>query len=425
MLYAAMCLLKLFLAEGVASYERYRLLKLYAEDQEMVNEIENLLSLPTFSELDVWNGPRPGRMNGTVSVPPTLYPALKKQLVARDIPFTVAVHSLKDLLDAAVLQSGSARRRTLPQGFISFDRYLTYQQIEDYLLTLSKRCSICYLTHIGRSFEGRNIYMIRIGRESKLAQDGIWIDAGIHAREWASISTALYIIHQFYELHESEEWVQTMLSSYDFYIVPLVNPDGYEFTRTTDRMWRKSRSHTGWDDGQSCIGVDLNRNFDYYFGGRGSSNNPCSNFYTGPSAFSEPETRVLASQIEKVRQRLRVYLALHTYGQLWIIPYGHTYRRPADYLDMVRLANATCVAQSSVFNKSYIPVSSYEFYLAAGTAKDWAKGAMGIKYSYTLELRDLGDYHFLMPPSEIEDTGMEMWSSLSALVEYMRDLKDG
>ena len=28
----------------------------------------------------------------------------------------------------------------------------------------------------------------------------------------------------------------------DWFVMPLLNPDGYEYSRTTDRMWRKNRS---------------------------------------------------------------------------------------------------------------------------------------------------------------------------------------
>ncbi|VDN91610.1 unnamed protein product [Brugia pahangi] len=50
---------------------------------------------------------------------------------------------------------------------------------------------------IGQTFEGRNIKGIKIGNPiDKINKRIIWIDAGIHAREWASIHTALYFIDQ-------------------------------------------------------------------------------------------------------------------------------------------------------------------------------------------------------------------------------------
>ena len=80
-------------------------------------------------------------------------------------------------------------------------------------------------------------------------------------------------------------------------LVPLVNPDGYEFSRNEDRQWRKNRRK---NPGSSCRGVDLNRNFEKKFG-TASSKNPCKEDFRGPEAFSEPETFTLASYIEDLQ----------------------------------------------------------------------------------------------------------------------------
>ena len=48
---------------------------------------------------------------------------------------------------------------------------------------------------IGKSTENRPLTVIHIGNVNDTSKPRIWIDAGIHAREWVSISTALYFIH--------------------------------------------------------------------------------------------------------------------------------------------------------------------------------------------------------------------------------------
>lgn len=45
-------------------------------------------------------------------------------------------------------------------------------------------------------------------------------------------------------------------------------------------------------------------------------------------------------------------------------------------------------------------------YPAAGGSDDWAK-SRGIKYSYTIELRDKGQHGFILPPQFIEPTAKE------------------
>lgn len=81
------------------------------------------------------------------------------------------------------------------------------------------------IERIGRSLEGRNLILIRIssgGSDKPL----IYIEAAIHAREWIAPPVALYIINQLVEnpdyayLYENIDWA----------IIPVVNPDGYEYT---------------------------------------------------------------------------------------------------------------------------------------------------------------------------------------------------
>lgn len=107
----------------------------------------------------------------------------------------------------------------------------------------------------------------------------IWIDGGIHAREWISPAVVTYLIDYLVENSENLEA--------DFYILPVINPDGYEYTFVSDRLWRKNKRKAGHS---GCFGVDLNRNFGYRWGGKGTSNDICHEIFAGSGPFSEPET---------------------------------------------------------------------------------------------------------------------------------------
>ena len=113
-------------------------------------------------------------------------------------------------------------------------------------------------------------------------------DGGIHAREWISPATVTGILR---DLVEHKENYANILSKLDIYLLPLLNPDGYEYSRSTDRLWRKNRSHP---ERGRCAGVDLNRNFSYKWGGRGSSGKTCSEEFRGQRPLSEPESAALA-----------------------------------------------------------------------------------------------------------------------------------
>lgn len=89
----------------------------------------------------------------------------------------------------------------------------------------------------------------------------------------------------------------------DYYILPVVNPDGYEYTFVTDRLWRKNRRRNGYG---SCSGVDLNRNFGYRWGGKGTSKDICHETYSGSAPFSEPETDAIRNFFEASSANFKV-----------------------------------------------------------------------------------------------------------------------
>lgn len=85
--------------------------------------------------------------------------------------------------------------------------------------------------------------------------------------------------------------------------------------------WRsKVRAHKTY---VSCTGVDANRNFGYKWLSGGSSRNPCLDTYAGPSAFSEPETRALRDLVLDSRDSIAMYVSLHAYSQMWLLPWGN------------------------------------------------------------------------------------------------------
>lgn len=56
-------------------------------------------------------------------------------------------------------------------------------------------------------------------------------------------------------------------------------------------------------------------------------------------------------------------------------------------------------------------------YAASGGSDDWVKGVAGVKFAYTVELPDRGDFGFLLPASEILPVGQETYEGIKTLVE--------
>lgn len=152
------------------------------------------------------------------------------------------------------------------------------------------------------------------------------------------------------------------------------------------RFWRKNRAR-GFMVGDFCSGVDLNRNFDIFWG-TASSNNVCSDTFHGRGPFSEPETVIIRDILAEYGSRIELYLDIHSFGRMILYGYGNGILPPnallVNFLG-VRMAQAIDAIKWPE-NRNYIIGNVvYILYEASGGAGDYAMG-MGTPFSYTFEL---------------------------------------
>ena len=135
---------------------------------------------------------------------------------------------------------------------------------------------------------------MKIGNGSKT----IVLHGGTHAREWITPITMINMARLLVEGYRAGGAEKKYLDDITWHITLNINPDGYNYTWTTQRMWRKTRSAES--QLPNCIGVDPNRNWDCAWATVGSSNNPCSDTFHGPEAFSEIEMESAADYISSL-----------------------------------------------------------------------------------------------------------------------------
>lgn len=323
------------------------------------------------------------------------------------------------------LQGGGTSSVLNPNEFFNnFRRLSVIYSFMDRLAEMYPR--MLSIESIGKTSEGREMRIMRIsspsqGRQVNNSKPIFWIDAGIHAREWAAPPAALFIAYALLSQYSKNNDIAKIMDSFEWHILPVANPDGYEYTHTNDRLWRKTRSRNNFS---SCRGADPNRNFGFHWRENGASTNPCSETYAGPKAFSEPETMNMANHMWRHRQRLMAYVALHSYSQLWLTPWGYTSDLPDDYNDLVGKARRAADAVEKVYGTKFKAGSSTRvLYAAAGGSDDWAKGVVGAKYVYTVELRPGQNAMrgFVLSPSEIKPCGLE---TLAGIVQLAKDIRD-
>lgn len=268
----------------------------------------------------------------------------------------------------------------------------------------------------GKSIEGRPIHVLHIGRTNPKAPRRLLVTALLHAREWVVAAVATYFAERL------ALGLEPMLLGVEVVIVPVANPDGYEYTRTRDRFWRKNRMVIPFQP-PYCAGVDLNRNWAIDFLGQwSSSDDPCSSVFAGAVPFSEPETQALKSLV--LLPGMQAHLDLHAYARVIVGPYAHSYLDPPNVDDVIDIGYKIAYRITDAFNVSY--TFSYgadnDLYAASGIMMDWVHsfGVLSFTAEVRPKIRTTGKPGFLLPTEEILPTCIEVYRGMIALLEYAR-----
>jgi len=305
---------------------------------------------------------------------------------------------------------------------ITLNQYHTFADMMTYLRAVqAKYSSFVSLGSLGNSVENRDILYLKIGTPKPGQQkNALFIDAGIHAREWIAHSTAIWTIDQLVRNYATT--YKTLLDAIDIYVAPCLNPDGYEFSRTNTRLWRKNRQIPSGSS--SCYGVDLNRNYEFHWGESGTSNDHCSEVYLGPSPNSEPETRNLKRFLDANATTIKAYLTLHSYSEDILYPWGYAVNQfPPDVAELRALGQQAAAAIQRVHGTQYVVDNSAGgLYPAAGASDDYAK-SVGIKFVYTIELRPKsGSNGFVVPANQIIPTAEETWAGMNVVANQVMSM---
>jgi carboxypeptidase T len=239
--------------------------------------------------------------------------------------------------------------------------YLSSTALTDRLRSLASAhpdlCEVELLAN--RTHEGREVNALRIGKGAST----VVVLGGVHAREWAPPDALLSFAETLVGAYagggslEHPEWVdetadppityaawsvpaadvKRLVDGVTLVLVPLVNPDGRDFTLAGPDdlhfMWRKNRRPAAAHHaGPWCVGVDLNRNFDIawdferYYNPEAatqvqSSKDACDpQIFIGPSAASEPETQNVQTLVERLRPSH--FMDVHSYARDILFPWG-------------------------------------------------------------------------------------------------------
>ncbi|XP_029304105.1 carboxypeptidase O-like [Cottoperca gobio] len=273
----------------------------------------------------------------------------------------------------------------------------------------------------GQTYENRVISLLKIGLNTGEKKKAIWMDCGIHAREWIAPAFCQYFVREILHAYKTDPKMQTMMKNIDFYVTPVLNKDGYIYSwkDNTTRLWRKNRSPGPL--GCNCSGTDLNRNFDAIWGSIGVSFNCCSQVFCGTHPASEPEAQAVTYFVGSRKEDFLCFLTIHSYGQLLLIPYGNPNYTASNYDELLKVGLGAADAIRSVHGMNYtVGTSPDVLYANAGSSRDWAR-LQGIPLAYTFELRDKGIFGFQLPEDQIQPACEEAYSGAMHIITYAHD----
>lgn len=332
--------------------------------------------------------------------------------------------------------------KPLPQA----SAYHTFAQLTERLQDMAAdHPDLCRLQSIGKTPEGRDIWALKISSNAQgdtSAKPGVVFTGNHHAREWMSMEVPLHLAEELIHKYDEDPAMKKRVDSAEIWIMPSVNPDGYEYSRTEDAWWRKNRNpvtDTGCPSGaQSCptdpaangavtIGVDINRN---YYDGKPehfelyrpkgdkpcntwddegvASDNPNKDTYRGPRGGSEPEVQALMS-FEYSRPNIHGIIDHHGYGEMLLRPWGQTKTPPENIAAYDEVGHRMQAAQSKPYR--YMP--SIDLYPTTGTSTDMHQ-ANG-KMAFTIELGT----SFQPPASQFDSIKKNVAAADYAFLDYI------
>jgi hypothetical protein len=290
--------------------------------------------------------------------------------------------SLKRLKNGQTIQEFAAA-----QSEFGFNVWRSFDEpggIRDELYNIARRNpGIVKLQVLGRSVQGREIIALKVTKDARKVTDGarpgaLYVSLQ-HAREWISVEVNRRLLHRFVDNYGKNTEITNLVNTRELWFVVVANPDGYQFTFTDERLWRKNlRDNNG--DGQIALGdgVDPNRNWPEHwnYDEEGSAGLVSDETYRGTAPASEPETQALKGLLDRLKGKAKFMINWHSAADQVLLPYGWQESTPSpDNPIFVALAGTDANPSIPGYD---IGLSSDELYITNGETTDYAYSEDGI-----------------------------------------------
>lgn len=309
-----------------------------------------------------------------------------------------------------------------------FEDFRTLETIYDWFEEIQKEFpKLVSINWIGQTYEGRDLKALHV-RGKHSGNKTVVVTGGMHAREWISVTSACYAVHKLLQNYADGHHKEAKyLDKLDFLFVPVLNPDGYEYSFNEDRLWRKNRQETYMP---RCFGIDIDHSFDYHF--VKSEDLPCGEEYSGESPFESIESEVWNNFLNRTKEEHKIYgyIDLHSYSQTVLYPYAYSCEiLPRDEENLIELGYGIARAIRKSTGKKYQVLKACEDRdadllpdLGGGTALDYMYHNRAY-WAFQIKLRDSGNHGFLLPKKFIYPVGTEVYASIQYFCSFVLNLE--
>eukprot|EP00094_Tigriopus_californicus_P011301 TCALIF_10908-PA protein Name:"Similar to Carboxypeptidase B (Astacus astacus)" AED:0.19 eAED:0.19 QI:25/0.85/0.75/1/1/1/8/52/400 len=363
-------------------------------------QVDALRNLQTSDErFDFWKEAHPDGAADVMSSADHLT-ALKEFLTKHNIDYSVKIQDVGEAIQISEKPSPTKKSNPNARYNLNWDEYGSHDDFNEFIEEIASQNSWASVRSIGKSVEGRDMKVLELTKGGSGAPN-IFIEAGIHAREWIAPAVATYTVKELVENYDSHP---EYLDNFNFYVLPCANPDGYEYSRST-------------------VSVDLNRNWEFHWAESGVSDSPCSDVFCGYTPTSEIESQNIKAFYSTLSPVPELTVCFHSAANLWLYPYGYAYDSYPDNVDEIRRLGEDAVdALNAVNGQSFECINSAELYPAAGASDDYY-ASLGSRFVYTPELRDNG-FGFVLPPEYIIPSGEEVWAAWKVMLDKIMPNKE-
>jgi hypothetical protein len=267
-------------------------------------------------------------------------------------------------------------------GLGTLSVYHSYDEMVQELLAINNLYpDITMLQIVGVSIEGRDIYAMKVSDNADINEEEpeVLFTGLHHSREPITVEICLDLLNFLTDNYGTIPQVTDLVDERETWVIPILNPDGYEYAQNVDPWWRKNRR----DNGDGTWGVDINRNYGYNWGwdNIGSSNRTSDGTYRGTAPFSEPETQAAGDLSEA--HDFSITVTHHSYGDWILYPWGYVYGPTDDEVAFAGIGN-----ELSTLNGYDPGRTSVNLYKVNGDFTDWQYGDTSGKpsnLSFTIE----------------------------------------